>query len=86
MNKVDRTNWSEGKTHRFNCWLERVDSWREKFSDPLTREQAIEVILDEREWDEESGELLGETKKTVCDAVEWQDFGYSFKYFQQGEK
>ena len=86
MSRIDRTLWSEGKIYRFNCWLERVDLWRNKFSAPLTREQAVEVILDQREWDEEKGELVGETKRTVCDAVEWEDFGFSFKYFEIEEK
>jgi len=83
MSRIDRSDWSEGKLHRFHCWLDRVDEWRNKFTNPLTRGQAVEVILDECDWDEASGEMIGGTIKFVCEAVEWQDFGYSYKYHEE---
>ncbi len=33
--------------------LERLDEWKDKFSFPLTRKQACELLLDDRQWDKE---------------------------------
>ena len=36
-----------------NFNLERLDKWRGKFSFPLSRNEAIEILLDERKFDTE---------------------------------
>ena len=37
-------------------WLQDIDKWRKKFTIPLTRKQAAEILLDERTF--KDGEFL----------------------------
>ena len=71
--------------NRQEQFMEEVDRWRNKFSHPLTREQAVDVILDEREFDEEVGEFTDTSLR--YDVYSYRDFQklcYDFKY--KGER
>jgi hypothetical protein len=42
-----------------------LDKWREKFSFPLSRKQAAEILLDEKRWDDENKEYIDIEAKDI---------------------
>ena len=57
------------KQLRYIEWLRVVDAWRLKFKHPLTREQAIDVLRDEREF--KDGEF---TSPKMSDITCWKEY------------
>jgi len=56
------------KQTKFKLWLTQLDKWRNKFTTPLTREQACEVLIDDCRY--ENGDFIENDIKSLY----WQDF------------
>ena len=59
----------------YNFWLTILDAWRTKFSFELTREQACEILLDERKWDKDLQAFLEPSMKDLY-FDDYDDFLY----------
>jgi hypothetical protein len=72
--------WNEGKTLRYSKWLERVEKWAGKFSFELTLDQAVEIILDDSDWDDFIEDFSDINLKDVCSSCEWNEFANHRRY------
>ena len=54
---------------RYEVWLRRIDAWRLKFNQPLTRQQAIDVLKDDCHF--KDGEY---TTTSISDITSWAEY------------
>jgi len=59
----------------YDAWLEYLDEWRNKFSFPLTRKQACEIIIDDRKYDSEKDDYTEPNMNNLF-WHEWEQFAY----------
>lgn len=65
----------------YETWLEMIDAWRNKFSEPLTRRQVVEILLDDRAFNDDIGEFT-EPRISCLYFANWEHMCHNYLRFE----